>query len=95
MLTVSSTIDIPVEVADGEGGEEGEDEDEPEFIEKDIKVVKIRGSSYNNKIITSFIKKLEDSYYLDEVKLNFTEKEIINDIFITYNFEIVSRLRRR
>lgn len=70
-----------------------DDNKETETVEKKIKEVKIRGSSYNNKVITEFVEKLEHSYFLNEVRLRYTEKRVIKDKYIVYDFEVAAQLK--
>jgi Tfp pilus assembly protein PilN len=85
-----SSRDVTVDIDEKEGVK-----DASKIVMKTVKEVVITGSSYNNETITSFIRSLEGSYFLDEITLKYVKKRIINKDFTVYDFEVVSRLRER
>ncbi|MFC1855708.1 PilN domain-containing protein [Thermodesulfobacteriota bacterium] len=68
------------------------DSDENIIIEKTVKSITIKGSAYKNKTIKDFVKNLEESFFLNEIKLAYIRKNVLNEIYIVYNFEIRAKL---
>jgi Tfp pilus assembly protein PilN len=64
-----------------------------ETVEKLYKELIIKGSAYKNETIKTFVENLENSYFLDKIKLSYTQKRTINKVFTTYEFEVVSKLK--
>ena len=78
---------VTVEIADESG------EGDAKTVEKVIKDVILKGSSYNNSIIAEFISNLENSYFLQDVDLRFVKKVMVKEVFITYDFEVRMTLK--
>jgi len=92
-LSSLASHDYIISVEDSDTDDNDDDGEKSEPVEIIKKIVTIKGSSYNSKVIKKFVKELEVSYFLEDVKLKYVKKRIINDIYTVYDFEASSKLK--